>query len=122
MQLLRDLNMNTTDEFIKALQEILTVPDIKIEYRLYYDETGGIITCSQTNHQPQGNYIVVTEDEYNHYYQYCIKNGKLKKIDNNPNYRVQLTCSTKGYCVVKNHAGIILENELYPNVEYYESN
>lgn len=114
--------MNTTDEFLKALQDVQLLPIPEIEYRFYYDDTGGIVTCSQTNHQEQGNYIVVSEDEYNHYYQYCIKDGKLKKIDLNPGYRVQLKSSDQGYCVVKNHAGIILENEQYDNVEYYAVN
>jgi hypothetical protein len=115
--------MNTTDEFLKALQSIHPLPEIEIEYRFYYDDFGKITDCSQTNHQETGNYIVVTEYEYKHYYQYYIENDKLKMIDINPGYRVQLKRSSQGYCVVKNHAGIVLElNERYPTVEYYASN
>jgi hypothetical protein len=115
--------MNTTDEFIRAMQSIEQLPEVEIEYRFYYDESGRITTCSQTNHQETGNYIVVTEYEYQHYYQYTIVENKLKRIDINPGYRVQLKRSDREYRVVENHAGIILDDtEQYQNVEYYESN
>ena len=115
--------MNTTDEFIKAIQAIEFIPDLKIEYRFYYDETGRITACSQINHQEHGEYVVVTECEYRQYYRYYIENGKLKMIDINTGYRVQLKSSTQGHRVVKNHAGIILaSDEEYENVEYYDNN
>ena len=115
--------MNTTDEFIKAIQSLEIIPESKIEYRFYYDETGRITTCSQTNHQEHGEYLGVTEHEYKHYYQYYIENDKLKIIDINSGYRVQLKPSNQGYRVVNNHAGIILtDDEEYENVEYYDNN
>ena len=114
--------MNTTDEFIKAIQAIELIPEPEIEYRFYYDKNGEITACSQTNHQEHGEYLVVTEREYRHYYQYYIENNKLKRIDIDPEYRVQLKRSDQGYRVVKNHAGIVLENEIYKDVEYYDNN
>jgi hypothetical protein len=115
--------MNTTDEFIKAMESIELIPEPIIEYRFYYDETGRITTCSQTNHQEHGEYLVVTEYEYKHYYQYYIKNNKLKMIDIGHGYRVQLKSSDQGYRVVNSHAGIILaDDEEYENVEYYDNN
>ena len=115
--------MNTTDEFIKAIQAIEPILALEIEYRFYYDETGRITTCSQNNHQEHGDYLVVTEHEYKHYYQYYVENNKLKMIDINPRYHVQLKRSDQGYRVVRNHAGIILaDNEEYLNVEYYDNN
>ena len=123
MKLLRGLNMNTTDEFIKAMQAIEPISEPKIEYRFYYDDSGKITTCSQTNHQEHGEYLVVTEHEYRRYYQYYIENDKLKMIDINSGYRVQLKRSSQGYRVVNNHAGIILAvDEEYENVEYYDNN
>ena len=63
------------------------------------------------------------EHEYRHYYQYYVENGKLKKIDNDPRYRVQLKSSAQGYRVVKNHAGVILsQTEMYKDIEYYDNN
>jgi len=114
--------MNTTDEFIKAIELMVLTPKPEVEYRFYYDDSGRITTCSQTNHQEHGEYLVVTEYEYKNYDQYYIDNGKLKIIDINPGYRVQLKRSAQGYRVVKNHAGIILENETYDDVEYYDNN
>ena len=67
--------------------------------------------------------MIVDEATYLEYYKYQVVNGKLKIIDFNPEYRVQLTSSTQGYRVVKDHAGIILaNNEEYLNVEYYDTN
>jgi hypothetical protein len=78
--------------------------------------------CTQQSHPENTQYLVVTADEYHEYFRYYIVDGKLKKIDTNPGYRVQLKSSDQGYCVVRNHAGILLENEDYRDVEYYESN
>jgi hypothetical protein len=115
--------MNSNDEFLKALANLQIIPEPIIEYRFYYDDAGRITTCSQSNHQTDGKYLIVTKDEYQHYYQYYIENDKLKKIDTTPKHRVQLTSSSQGYRVVNNHAGIILaDNEEYENIEYYDNN
>ena len=66
--------------------------------------------------------MVVDEKTYLEYYKYQVVKGKLKIIDHDPRYRVQLKSSTQGYRVVKHHAGIVLEDENYLDVEYYESN
>jgi|LakMenE01Jun11ns_1017448.scaffolds.fasta_scaffold9920678_2 hypothetical protein len=115
--------MNTTDEFLKAWNNLRPIPEPEIEYRFYYDDTGRITTCSQTNHQEYGDYLVVTKHEYQHYYQYYVENNKLKMIDINTGYRVQLKKSSSGYAVVKNHAGLIVElDEDYKDIEYYDNN
>jgi hypothetical protein len=76
-----------------------------------------------TNHPLDENYIVVTKEEYDNYFRYTVVEGKLKKIDTNPGYRVQLKKSTTGYPVVKNHAGLIVEvGEPYEDTEYYDTN
>jgi hypothetical protein len=70
--------------------------------------------------------LVVTKQEYDNYAKYAVdtKTKKLKVVFVlNPGVSVQLKRSTKGWCAVKNHAGIILENdETYNQVEYYEAN
>jgi hypothetical protein len=76
--------------------------------------------CTQQSHPENTLYLVVTADEYHEYFRYYIVDGKLKKIDFNPEYRVQLKRSSQGYRVVKNHAGIRLENETYKDIEYYD--
>jgi len=123
MRLLKGLNMNTTDEFIKAWEMLnLKVSDL-IEYRFHYNENGDIIMCSMQNHPKDTQYLVVTEKEYNNYYQYVVVNNKLKKIDNDAGQRVQLKRSSQGYRVVQNHAGIVLtDDEEYRDIEYYDNN
>lgn len=96
---------------------------VEIEYRLHYDQAGTIHMCSMTNHPESDRYLVVTKDEYDNFFDYYIVNDQLKKIDRNPLYRVQLKQSAQGFCVVQNHAGLILEpTEEYPHIEYYEYN
>lgn len=114
--------MNTTDEFIKAMQAIQPIVEEPIEYRFHYNQNGDIYMCSMRNHPTDTDYLVVSEKEYYNYSEYQIVNGKLKIVDKNPRYHVQLTRSDQGYCVVKHHAGIILESgEEYPTTEYYAS-
>lgn len=107
--------------FLNALYSLEPMVEEPIEYRLHYDDTGGITMCSKQNHPEDTQYLIVNESEYENYFRYYVKDGKLKKIDVDPGYRVQLKSSSQGYAVVKNHANIILENEQYAEIEYYAS-
>lgn len=123
MTLLRGLNMNSTDEFLKALQSLQPLPELVLEYRIHYNDQGTIVMCSMTNHPENTQYLVVDKKIYDNYFRYRVEDGKLKMVDNDPGYRVQLKSSTQGYAVVKNHAGILLElNEEYRDIEYYDAN
>lgn len=95
---------------------------VDIEYRLYYNEFGDITICTQiATDNYNGQYVVVTKEQYDRYFDYRIVNGILKKIDRDPGYRVQLMTSTRGYPTVKGHAGLLLEpDEQCSNIEYYE--
>jgi hypothetical protein len=112
--------MFTDEEFLKALSEFPVIVEEPREYRLHYDDvTGGIYMCTMQNHPKDTKYLVVDEKTYLEYYKYQVIKGKLKIIDNDPGYRVQLTRSDQGYAVVKNHAGILLEDEIYDSIEHY---
>ena len=109
-----------SNEFWEDVESLIKpIPKQDIEYRVYYDEDGEIQLCTMTGDTP-GNYIVVTRDEYVSYFQYRVVKGKLIKIDNDARYRVQLTKSTQGFPVVRGHAGILIEDEDYTDIEYYE--
>lgn len=112
------MNMNTNDEFLKAFLSMELIPASEIEYRLHYDNVGFIYMCSQSDHPDNQQYLVVTRDEYERYFDYTVVNGKLKKIDRTIIDRVKLKSSDQGYRVVKHHAGLILEEE-YIDIEYY---
>ena len=115
--------MNSLSEFEKALAMIKPVVEEVKEYRLHYDELGIITMCTMQNHPADTQYVVVSQDEYDNYFRYTINEGRLKKIDLNPGYRVQLTSSTIGYATVKNHAGLIIEStDTYQDIEYYDTN
>jgi hypothetical protein len=112
--------MFTELEFLEAMQKFEVIIEEPREYRLHYDSSGGIYMCTQQNHPKNTDYLIVDEATYLEYYKYQIVKGKLKIIDFDPEYRVQLTSSDQGYRVVKDHAGIILENETYKDIEYYD--
>jgi hypothetical protein len=96
-------------------------PPVELEYRLYYNEVGDIVSCSMQDHTESGEYIVVEKPVYDTYFLYRIAAGKLVKIDIDNRYRVLLKRGSKGNCVVKNHAGLLLEdNETAEKTEYYE--
>jgi hypothetical protein len=112
--------IDAEQEFLKAFSSITLFVEEPIEYRIHYDGNN-ITMCTMQNHPENTQYLIVDKETYDNYFSYIIINGTLKKIDINPGYSVQLVKSTQGYKTVKNHAGILLENdETYTNTEYYE--
>ena len=119
------MNLSWEEEFNQALASFGTIVPEATEYRIHYDDTGRITMCSQQNHPDSQQYLVVSREEYEGYAQYVvdIEKKKLKKVVVNPGVSVQLKRSTKGYAVVRHHAGLVVEDgELYKDIEYYESN
>lgn len=115
--------MNSLSEFEKALAMMQPIIEEVKEYRLHYEKNGHITMCTMINHPIDTQYVVVSKDEYDNYFRYTIVDGKPKKIDNDPGYRVQLVSSSEGYAVVKKHAGLILEpTDTYNEIEYYAAN
>jgi len=109
-----------SNEFWQEVESLIQpVEPIVLEYRLYYNEEGDIISGSMAQHA-DGNYIVVTQEQYAKYFNYRVVNGTLKEIDTSTKYYVQLKKSTKGFPVVRGHAGLIIEDEEYPEREYYD--
>jgi hypothetical protein len=103
------------EEFLTLLNPVVAV---ELEYRVYYDEDGSIYRCSMQQHE-SGDYIVVPKEQYDLYHHYRVVKGQMVKIDTDARYRVQLHRSTSGYATVAGHAGLLIEDENYPNIEYY---
>jgi len=118
--------MNWQGEFEAAMKSFGFIEPEPVEYRFHYDEFGHIIMCSTQNHPKDTEYVVVNKEQYDNYYKYAVdtQTKKLKVVvASDPGVSVQLKRSDQGYCVVKNHAGIILEkHEEYKSVEYYDTN
>jgi hypothetical protein len=118
------MKLNWEEEFNQAMASFPQIVEEPIEYRIHYDEFGNIIMCSQQNHPDSQQYLIVTQKEYNDYFRYIVDITKkqLKKVEINIGISVQLKRSTKGYAVVRHHAGLILDqDETYTDIEYYES-
>jgi hypothetical protein len=92
------------------------------EYRIYYEnETGRIKGLAHDNYPDWGEYIVVNKHEYENYFRYYVKNGKLEPVVIEQSYSNLLKKSNSGYKVVKNNANILVEdNEEYSDIEYYD--
>jgi hypothetical protein len=105
-----------------ALQQIEVTPDPVPEYRFYYDKMGKITNCSAFNHQEGDNFIVVSQEQYDNYTKYEIRNRQLVKLADPNRVLSALTRSNTGFGVVKGHAGLLLESgEEYTNIEYYDA-
>ena len=114
------MNKDFWDEF-QAL--LVDPPKVKLEYRLHYNELGEITAGTMQQHPESNDYVVVTKDEYENYFRYCVVKGKLVKIEHDSKYQVRLKKSNNGYPTVAGHAGLVIEaGEVYNNVEYYEPN
>ena len=109
-------------EFLKALQSMEIKEPEPLEFRLHYNEHGDIIACSMQAHPENTNYVVVTREEYDRYFNYHVVKGQLKLIDKSTGHRVHLIKSDCGFRTVRSHAGILLEpHETYDEVEYYDT-
>jgi hypothetical protein len=108
-------NESWDEEFYRLLKPI---PAVELEYRVYYNEDGEIYRCSMQQHEP-GDYLVVPKDEYDFSHHYRVVKGKMIKIDTDARYRVQLRKSASGHATVAGHAGLLIENEEYTDIEYY---
>jgi hypothetical protein len=114
--------VNSLDKLTKALSLIEGTIIEPIEYRIHYDDSGNITMCSMQQHPNSSQYLVVSKYEYDNYFRYHVIDKKLKKIDIDYGYSVQLKKSNSGYLVVKNHAGLVLEpDETFSETEYYDT-
>ena len=96
--------------------------DIFIEYRIYYDEDGNITACAMVQHPEGNNYIVVSRDEYENYFRYFVRNGKLVLLSSikQDDYSSLIVKSESGIRVVEGHSNLVLDDEEeYLKVEYY---
>lgn len=107
------------EELKEYFAGVIDIAPVVIEYRLHYNELGEIYLCTMVDHPATTSYVVVDKDTYDTYFMYRVVKEQLVKIDNDAGYRVKLQKSNQGFAVVKDHAGLLIENETYPNIEYY---
>ena len=94
------------------------------EYRAYYDDIGWIIFFA-ANIFPADNdkWVTISKELYitHNWHQLRVVNGKIIKQDTH-RYYFPLTKSTIGVKVVKNHAGIVVEQQdEYTDIEFYDN-
>lgn len=93
------------------------------EYRAYYDEDGWVIGFSGSGFPDSDNWIAIDRDLYiTHNWQWLrVTNGVIVKQLPVYTYHFPLTISDKGVKIVKNHAGIVVEEgEEYTDIGYYD--
>ena len=114
--------MNELEKFLAEVAALVDAPkEIVIEYRVFYDDTGEIVGQSMIEPHLEGTYIVVSKEEYDSIHKYAkVKDGELKLRTLNAGYKRQLIPGVAQFTVVKNHAGILLEqDETYDDTEQY---
>ena len=114
--------MNELEKFLAEVNALVDTPkEVVKEYRVYYNSNGEIVGQSMTEPHLEGDYIVVEQDEYENIHKYArVKDGELKVKVFSPGYKRQLVQGEGYFQVVKNHAGLLLEqDETYNNTEYY---
>lgn len=96
-----------------------------MEYRLYYDKDTGAPKFMSGDDGPEGNYIIITREEY----EIGILGGMIVEkgllVKKNPvSLYIQLKKSASGYPVVKNHPALVLESyeEYSEEIEFYDRN
>lgn len=109
-------------EFWNSVKQLLDpVEPTILEYRLYYNDLGEIVSGSMIDHAESGQYIVVDKSVYDTYYNYRVVDGQIKKIDRASVYSFKLKKSNRGQAVVQGHASLVVEpTETHDPVEYYE--
>lgn len=108
-------------ELAEAFNNILPVPLVELEYRLYYDATGKPISMSSHNH-PIGQYVVITRHHYDSANYNCRVDNGILRFDLGDQVRVQLKKSNTGVPVVNGYANLVVENNEYTDIEYYDRN
>lgn len=108
-------------EFLKAFKLIEPPREVNHEYRLYFNEHGEIIKGTIDNFSnTEEPYILVSKDEYENYVNYIIIDNTLIKRKSGKYYS-KIVKSNKGWKTVKNHSGLIVEdNEKYKDITYYD--
>jgi hypothetical protein len=116
--------MTTSEsEFIKAITSFKPIV-IKEEYRAYYDNDNKIMYL-MANQFPDdnNNWISITRAQYQTLECQWLWLEKGHLVERKPvyNHYFSLTPSTKGVKIVKNHAGIVVEqSEEYADIGYYD--
>jgi len=96
-------------------------PKQQLEYRLYYDAKGRPVTMASHDY-PEGDYVVITQEQYERpNYNVRVTNDAIV-FDTQDHFHVQLKRSNTGVAVVRGHASLVLENDTYEEIEYYDRN
>lgn len=97
-----------------------------MEYRLYYDKDSGAPKFMSGDDGPEGNYIIITREQYDIGILggMIVENGALIKKNPVSLYKQLKKSASGGYPVVKNHPALILESyeEYSEEIEFYDRN
>ena len=114
---------SSEEEFIKAINSFKPIV-VKEEYRAYYNDDNKIMYL-MANQFPNDNinWIPITRAQYQTLECQWLWVEKGQIVERKPTYNhyFSLTPSTKGVKIVKNHAGIVVEQgEEYADIGYYD--
>lgn len=109
-------------ELLAAMADITPVEPYE-DYRAYYDEDGWVTGFAGSGFPDSDNWIAIDRTLYitANWDWLRVVNGSIVKQPPIYTYHFPLTISDKGVKIVKNHAGIVIEEgEEYTDIGYYD--
>lgn len=114
--------LSETDISLCEAWEMVKPINVVEEYRAYYNEQGKVQFLAANTFPEGDNWINITREFYvaqKFNFSWVIDGKLVEKLPTNKHY-FSLTQGIKDVKIVKNHAGIVIDdNEEYPDVDYY---
>lgn len=103
--------MNELPALLEAFAGVVEESIQPVEYRLYYDEAGHVVTMSSSDY-PAGDYIVITKEIYDRAdYTVRVHDGEIVQADDPTRHHCAIGAGSR-FRVAKGHASILV-NETY---------
>jgi hypothetical protein len=112
------------DELPALLEVFKNLPELvesEVEYRLYYNEDGTVLSMSSGDFPVEGKYIKIDKEIYDrpNYSTMRVINGKLTILENVSHHRNDLYRGGDRFLVVKGHANILVDDTYQGETETY---
>lgn len=115
-------HLSDTEKALLEAWKMVKPIETKEEYRAYYDEQGKVQFLTALEHPEGDNWISISREVYvaqKFNFSWVVDGKLIEKLPTNKHY-FSLTQGVKDVKIVKNHAGIVIDdNEDYPDVDYY---
>lgn len=111
--------MSELSALLEAFAEFDPAPAKPVEYRLYYDEAGHVVTMSSSDYPEGDNYIVITQEIYDRAdYTVRVHDGEMVPADDITRHHCAIGAGVR-FRVAKGHASILVDETYQGETETY---